>query len=231
MLNAFRQLLWSSACLFRGRRFGRKKTVKVFMGAHRYRSSKKKIARKAHYFVRTDASLSSLRWVCQSKYVEINHMVLVHPESHLDHGLSEVHLSYILKQFKGRNDFFIETIEMPEELPGLECGLYGPLLGDDPIPESEVHYAPRNGRKGPSRLVPRPKRETRLLTVIAGPHEDLDCILYTAYGGPHGAAREPWDTEEGTKERQQSEQFWAQHALSSMDWTARQLPILTATRL
>lgn len=133
-------------------------------------------------------------------------------ESHLDHGLSQKMVEELVRRFADRNGFFIETITVP---PGekLECGLYGPVMGDPPVPESEVEYVVRGGRKGPSRLVPWVKRPTNKLTVIAGPDGDDACVLYTAFGGP-SAPREPWDPGLDEAGREESKKFWAEHALT-----------------
>lgn len=141
-------------------------------------------------------------------------MLLIHPDSHLDHGLSVEHLSFLLKRFTDKNEFFIVTVTIPSELPQLSCSLYGPLMGDEPVNENEVFYRKRSGRAGLSRLIQKPKRESSLLTVIGGPHGQHSCILYTAYGGPGGAPREPWELESGSQKRKESDAFWALHALS-----------------
>lgn len=135
----------------------------------------------------------------------------VHKESHVDHGLTEEQLAYLVNMFADRDAFFIETVELPEHLGTVSCGLHGPVMGDAPVPETEVHYAVRGNRAGKSRLVGRAPRPTRLVSVIAGPHEEEPCILYTAFGGPV-APKEPFDAE--GEERTRSEAFWAEHALS-----------------
>ena len=139
-------------------------------------------------------------------------MLKIVSESHLDHGLTKAHQAFIVRRFGERTGFFIETFELPSELAPLECALYGPLAGDEPVEECDVHYARRGDRAGESRLVNRPMRETRTMTVVAGPHGDEPCVLYTSYGGP-AAPREPFDLPEG--ERGESEAFWASHALAS----------------
>lgn len=62
----------------------------------------------------------------------------------------------------------------------------------------------------------RPSRQTRLLTVIAGPHEGDGCVLYTAHGGP-AAPREPWDPSlnDDAAALEESRAFWSVHALSA----------------
>lgn len=137
--------------------------------------------------------------------------------SHLDHGLTGAHVEWLLSLFKDKNAFFIETVVLPDnELAPLECGLYGPTMGDEPIDEGEVFYELRgSGRKWTTRFIKKPMRPTRKLTVIAGPHEDKPCILYTAYGGP-AAPREPGDTTlQSWEQVLEARAFWKVHALSA----------------
>jgi hypothetical protein len=111
-------------------------------------------------------------------------------------------------------------------------------MGDPPVTEDEVVYTERGTRHWPSRLVERPARPTRLITVIAGPHEEScptcrgnssgpgstcpgdhcaggrrrhACVLYTAFGGPP-APQEPGDP--GCKDPAESAAFWHDHALA-----------------
>ena len=133
--------------------------------------------------------------------------------SHLDHGLSESVVSHIAERFAGRDAFFIETFELPEGLPTVPCGLYGPLMGDMPMGDSEVTLETRGARLGPSRLCGWPPREVRTVTVIAGPHLAEPCVLFTAFGGPL-APREPWDESLTSEQAAESRAFWAEHALS-----------------
>lgn len=59
----------------------------------------------------------------------------------------------------------------------------------------------------------RPARMVRTMTVIGGPDDHGETILYTAYGGP-SAPREPWDSTLNEEQRAQAQQFWSEHALS-----------------
>ncbi len=136
----------------------------------------------------------------------------IHPDSHLDHGLAGA-VEHILTRFAARAAAFIETFDLPDEHPAVECGLYGPAVGDPPVDEADVEYAVRGSRPGASRMVRRPLRTTRTVTVIAGPHDGLPCVLYTAHGGP-AAPREPWDPSLTEAGRAEAVAFWAQHALA-----------------
>lgn len=137
--------------------------------------------------------------------------MLKHSASHVDHGLSEAQLCHLLDRFTDRKAFFLETVELPEDLGTVPCGLYGPIMEDPPIAEADVCHAQRGDRTWTSRLVDRPTRPTRKVTVIAGPHDGHPCVLYTAFGGP-AAPQEPGDP--GCKDPAASSAFWAEHALA-----------------
>jgi hypothetical protein len=140
--------------------------------------------------------------------------MIITDDSHLDHGLTQDQVAYILDRFGDREGFFIESFTLPEELGTVQSALYGPAAGDEPIREEDVFYKTRGGRSGMSRMIDAAPREQRRVTVIAGPHEGAT-ILYTAYGGPL-APREPFDVlnEPDTVQRE-SNMFWVQHALSA----------------
>lgn len=113
--------------------------------------------------------------------------MIKHKDSHMDHGFTQAQWDYIFETFASRDAFFIETIELPEHLSSVLDGLYGPCAGDPPVLEADVYYAPRGDRAWPSRLVRQPKRPTRFVRVIAGPHAD-DC------GGCEGKGTLPVET-------------------------------------
>jgi len=130
-------------------------------------------------------------------------------KTHLDHGLSQAHMKFVVDTVGDREGFFLLTEEMPAELDDLPCGLHGPTMGDEPIDESQVSYEVRNERPGPSRLTTRPFRPSRLITMV-GWNE----TLFSAWGGP-AAEREPWDSSLSPEEKKDSLSFWAGHALSA----------------
>jgi hypothetical protein len=135
-----------------------------------------------------------------------------HADSHVDHGLTEEQLAYLLDLFADRAEFFVATVDLPEGLGTVSCALYGPAAGDPPVSSATLSCRP--GRAWDSRLVPLPVRQTRAVTVVAGPHQDEPCVLYTAYGGP-SAPQEPGDP--GCRDKTASEAFWAVHALAKGD--------------
>lgn len=99
--------------------------------------------------------------------------MILHKDSHLDHGLTEDQRKFLLDRFADRKAFFIETFTLPRELGTLSCGLYGPTMGDKTIGEDEVEYAPRGTRAWNSRLMrDLPARQQHEVTVVAGPHEE-----------------------------------------------------------
>ena len=141
-------------------------------------------------------------------------MLKITSDSHTDHALTQDHLDFITSTFADKDAFFIKTLELPASLAGLPSAIYGPISGDSPVSDEDTTMVVRGDRKGASRMVQREGRLSRSLTVIAGPHGDEGCILYTAYGGPR-APKEPFDCAEG-KEREESEVFWADHALAAL---------------
>ena len=114
--------------------------------------------------------------------------MIQHPASHVDHALTPAQLRYLLEHFAERRAFFLETIELPEALGTVPCGLHGPIMGDPPIAETAVTYHPRGDRAWPSRLVDRSARTTRQITVIAGPHEE-PCEPCNATGSTFSLSR------------------------------------------
>ena len=142
-------------------------------------------------------------------------MLVITGESHLDHGVSDTLKTFILEKYEGKNEFFIDTFVVPEGLGTLECALYGPEMGDLPVPEREVRYAVRGTRTCASRLCERPTRQTRTMTVIGGPDDHGNpCVLYTTYGGPN-APREPGDPAiQSWEDILAARLFWTTHALA-----------------
>lgn len=131
--------------------------------------------------------------------------------SHLDHSLTAAQIAWIAERFAQRDAFFIESVVLPPSLGTVPCGLHGPKMGDDPIIDAECILVKRNERAWESRLCDRVTRPTSTVTVIAGPHGDDACVLYTAFGGPL-APQEPGDP--SCKDVDVSRAFWSEHALS-----------------
>jgi len=98
--------------------------------------------------------------------------MIKHAASHLDHGLTAAQVEFLMERFADRAAFFIETVELPEALGTVPCGLHGPITGDAPVDEADVTYAKRGTRAWDSRLVDRSAKPSRSVTIIAGPHEE-----------------------------------------------------------
>lgn len=146
--------------------------------------------------------------------------------SHVDH-LTPAQLAFVVEHFAGRDAFFIESVQLPDSVEPLVCGLHGPAMGDEPIPEDEVFYATRGERKYESRMCMRGNRLTRTLTVVAGPHEGHPCVLYTAYGGP-AAPREPGDPTVPADALDACDRFWREHALSAVETATSKTATVTS---
>lgn len=147
--------------------------------------------------------------------------VIRHADSHVDHDVSEAQLAWIIERASEHLLLFTArepappilklTLQLPYELGTVPCGLHGPQMGDEPVLEPEVSYAVRGKRGGESRLVERPVRQVRKISLIAGEHDGHRWVLFTTFGGPI-APREPFDAQ--GDERAESEAYWAEHALS-----------------
>jgi hypothetical protein len=132
-----------------------------------------------------------------------------HAESHVDHCLTEAQLEHVLRQEAPAGRVHAQTVELPIELGTVRCALYGPIMGDAPVEEnSDVFYQRRGERKGESRMVVQPLRDVRTVTIVTGPHDGHECVLFTAYGGPE-APRERFDDDSDA-----SAEFWRVHALA-----------------
>ena len=151
--------------------------------------------------------------------------ITVLAQSHLDHGLTPQQVAYVLdyvrptlKGLAVDDDAGLikDTVELPTELGTVPSGIYGPAVGDPPVEEEEVFYAKRGDRVADSRLVDKPHRHQRMVTLIAGPHNDFRWALYTIYGGPL-APKEPstLNRNDTAQDHKNSREFWAVHALSS----------------
>jgi hypothetical protein len=134
---------------------------------------------------------------------------------HDDHNLPQEIIDWGFEQLQN----FLETTEfafcahtftMPNHLPDVENALYGPLSGDAPVADSEVTLAKRGDRPWADRMIAKPPRPSRQLTVI-GTIIDGALTAFTMHGGPL-ADRNPADPTNPNPE--QSKKFWSQHALA-----------------
>lgn len=139
-----------------------------------------------------------------------------HKDSHLDHALTDAQVDFVLGLSAKEGELTIQTVELPEELGTVPCGLFGPVMGDAPVTDSaDVEWRVRGNRKGESRTVSRAPRQVRTVTVISGPHDGESCVLFTAFGGPQ-SPREPFEfaDDDQSDAAQESRKFWAEHALA-----------------
>ena len=89
---------------------------------------------------------------------------------HTDHGITEDQMAHIQNQIASgaTEGVLLETgatnwpITLPVNLGSVPCGLHGPAMDDEPVPESEVSYKVRFSAEDPrtwsSRMVGRPFR-------------------------------------------------------------------------
>ena len=138
--------------------------------------------------------------------------MIIHEESHTDHYPTSI-IEVIKERFAEKNEFFIESFELPEALGVFPCHLHGPLTGEQPVTDAEAEMRKREGRDELHRMCDRPAVQTRVCTVVAGPHDGHDCVLFTAYPGPL-APKGLNDPSLKEEEKAESQAFWAQHALS-----------------
>jgi hypothetical protein len=144
-----------------------------------------------------------------------------HERAHKDHSILPQHWGYALDvagmhRAKCQEDgvplgALIRTVELPEGCPDTVSGLYGPAAGDAPVPDGEVVMEHRGQRAWPDRLVDRPMRASRLLTIIAVPGPGDQLVCFTMYGGPM-APQNPEDP--GNRDPEGARVFWSQHALA-----------------
>lgn len=135
------------------------------------------------------------------------------PWSHVDHQLPEGSWGLMLDHMgmAPPGDVVINV----EFDPSWEDGL---TYCHAEVPEDEVFYARRNGRKGPSRMCRREPLPCRRMTIIAS---DIDGsgtrTLITAYVGQEVAPPEPWNAAEQPRftdeEVRKAVLFWSTHAL------------------
>jgi hypothetical protein len=132
---------------------------------------------------------------------------------HADHGIPLEVIGWALASIQAEG-FFLKTLEIATYLPDLQSALYGPSAGDPPVSEDEAVYLQRSPDRPLSRMVHRPLRPTRWLTII-GEMGSKDVHIYTAYGGPP-AMREPGDPSMSNDEQGflEAAAFWKEHALA-----------------
>lgn len=131
---------------------------------------------------------------------------------HSDHGISEAQMEHIQSSLLDKPDgFFIQQIDLPEELGTVPNGMYGPVAGDAAIGEDEVIYEKRGDRPYADRMICKAPRPCSFVQAI-GVRDGDSFTLYTVYGGCL-APQHPED--ETNQDPDASKAFWAQHALAT----------------
>ena len=132
---------------------------------------------------------------------------------HGDHGVSQEIMLNAVKELAPGGGFFIGNVALPEGVTLLSA-LYGPEMGDPPVPEADVHYAKRSGDRPYSRLVARPHRPVHRMTIL-GINAEGEIHVITAYGGLSVSPRELGDRGfSSAEEYQKAFAFWRDHALA-----------------
>ena len=151
--------------------------------------------------------------------------ILIHADSHVDHGLSDEQLVYVIEHGLdgtvtkevgipiAEGGSVYNTFKLPVELGVVKCALYGPSMGDEPVHDDDAFMAKREGRHYESRMVNLHWRPTDVVTVIVGPHDGHGLVLFTAYGGAY-APKGLNDPTLSDHEREESVAFWSVHALA-----------------
>lgn len=141
--------------------------------------------------------------------------------AHDDHGLSDEHVEVVMSHpvvaEVAHGEFVRVVVPIPDGVPSLPCALYGPAVGDGPVPESAVREVVRGNRGGPSRMIGLPSRPARNMVIIG----IRGGVCFTAYGtrASEPSPMEPWDAErKGIPEAdlEAARAFWADHALARL---------------
>ena len=130
---------------------------------------------------------------------------------HADHGITPEQMEHIqaslIHSVEG-DGFFIAQDRIPSELGTVPCGLYGPIMGDDPVTEATMEV--RGDRPYADRMVDRPFRQVDYVQSI-GIRDGDTFTLFTVFGGPL-APQHPQDP--SNRDVPASEAFWSEHALA-----------------
>lgn len=130
---------------------------------------------------------------------------------HADHGITDAQMAYIQGSLRATvegDGFFIAQDRIPAELGTVPCGLYGPIMGDDPVTEATMEV--RGDRPYADRMVDRPFRQVDYVQSI-GIRDGDTFTLFTVFGGPL-APQHPEDP--NNRDVPTSVAFWAEHALA-----------------
>ena len=131
---------------------------------------------------------------------------------HADHAITDAQQEHINSALSGQaGGFFIRQIAIPSALGTVPCGLHGPAMGDEPVPDAECRQEARGGRDWTDRLCGREPRQVDYVQAI-GIRDGDSVTLFTVYGG----ALAPQNPEDPTNSDPEAARiFWAEHALSA----------------
>jgi len=143
----------------------------------------------------------------------------------IDERLSPQAIKYIQKKLNNCKGTLVKTFRLPQKFGMVESSIYGPVMGDPPIKESQVKYARIGSNKWASRVINRPIRKTSMVTVIAAPHEGDACVLHTVLAGPL-VGREPNDPvmQKHPGLMDEAKEFWSKHAFADPNISAKNNP-------
>ena len=129
---------------------------------------------------------------------------------HADHGITPAQQAHINQQVESNEGFFIQQVSIPADLGTVPCGLYGPVMGDEPVRDTAVTMETRGDRPYADRMIDQPMRQVDYVQVI-GIKDGDKLSLFTVYGG----ALAPQHPEDPTnKDVEASNKFWSEHALA-----------------
>jgi len=135
---------------------------------------------------------------------------------HADHSMDSRSLTWCLAQVQPMG-FFLQTFTIPSDHKSAVNALWGPACGDEAVVGTLLR---REGRNYDDKMIDRPTRPSRLVTVI-GVKEQDGFTVFTAHGGPAAEKNEQQVRQEFADGKCTQEDvdrvtaFWKDHALSS----------------
>ena len=143
-----------------------------------------------------------------NRKVWIDEETRIHMDAHSDVDMEVV--KEAISKIVFNDPFTMEMVDMDR------------VVGTDNCVETKNFFlAYRKGREGMTPITQEPARETSIVTVGMCRDDDGRVTLFTAFYGVK-APKEPWDKSLKPEEREESEKFWATHALNvpdeAIDW-------------
>lgn len=157
---------------------------------------------------------------------EEKYLIIVDEQmSVIENGIDDDQSEYVIAEtedFLKNNEIvgpITRSVILPSELGQADLVLYGPCEGDSQVRDSDLSicYATRKGCSYPSRIIDKPVRKTRRITISVAPDENGTMVLRNMYGGSVRPI-EPYDPAilESTDKKAiaWSREFWSGHALA-----------------